>query len=541
MHVYLVYSAVFLLWALFFKPTGIDLGLGFAVMVIVPLATVLITKTNKDTPYILIMTWLQRWMYLFSIAGLASITVEIVWVGTLFSIVWLGATLVIACYGFFRLSLQGFRDAEEVLINVGCIYLAIGGGWFVLSAVQATTFLSYSQTIIDLTAIHFHYSAFVLPIASGMLGRWLKRQSIPLTGFAYLAAGILVGPILVALGIEFGPPLEPVLVLIYIFFVFWLALIAIRFSFVLRGWLRWFLLLAHVVLFMTMVLSYVYSAGLAWAPQRLTIPDMVRFHGMANAFGYALLVLMVWIVVRPSADHTFRMPLQPMRGKKYIQDQLFNHVELKPTNALIKKWREYEHEQFHIEKVNPNVLQFHEQTSRYSLEATIKWQPPFRWLLPILLFVTKQLKQLYLPAGEIPMEGDTYTLVSTDQQHTTVWVRKHAQTKEPIFTAYYSNWLGSKRYNFIQLPLPFGVLTGLLLPLNDEGDGLYLMGDQTDPFTGVYLSFWKWTWKTPLRETFHLVEKEGTLHAKHAISFFRKEMITIKYVMNEDKSPQSGL
>lgn len=489
MHVYLVYSAFFLLWALFFKPTGIDLGLGFAVMVIVPLTTVLLIETNKDTPYITLITWLQKWLLLFSVAGLASLTVETLWVATLFSIIWLGATVVIACFGFFRLSLQGFRNAEEVLINVGCIYLAIGGGWFVLSAVQATTFLSYSQTIIDLTAIHFHYSAFVLPIASGMLGRWLKHQTVPLNGFAYLAAGILIGPFLVALGIELGPPLEPILVLIYIFFVFWLALIAIRYSFLLRGWLRWFLLLAHAVLFMTMVLSYLYSAGLAWAPQRLTIPDMVRYHGMANAFGYALLVLIVWIVVKPSAKHRPEMPLQPIRGRKYIQDQLFAHLELTPTNALIKEWREYEHEQFHIKNVHPNVLRFHEQTSRYTLEATIKWHQPFRWFLPFLLFVTKRLKQLHLPAGKVPMEGNTYALVSNGQEHTTVWVRKHAQTKEPIFTAYYSNWLGSKRYNFIQLPLPFGVLTGLLLPMNDGGDGLYLVGDKTDPLTGVYLSF----------------------------------------------------
>ncbi|GAF21849.1 hypothetical protein JCM19047_1567 [Bacillus sp. JCM 19047] len=75
--------------------------------------------------------------------------------------------------------------------------------------------------------------------------------------------------------------------------------------------------------------------------------------------------------------------------------------------------------------------------------------------------------------------------------------------------------------------------------MNDGGDGLYLVGDKTDPLTGVYLSFWKWTWRTPLREVFHLVEKEGTLHAKHAISFFNKEMITIMYVMNEITSPSS--
>ncbi|WP_099303661.1 YndJ family protein [Bacillus sp. Marseille-P3800] len=524
---YFLHSMLFVFWALWFQPGGIDLGLGFAVMVMVPLTVNLLIETNKQTPYITLLTRFKPWLVLFSIAGLLSLSLEHTIAATVFSVLWLIATIIVASFGFFRLSLQGFRDAEEVLLFVGCLYLAIGGGWFVLSALEAGRFLSYSQTIIDLTAIHFHYSAFVLPIVAGMFGRWLKQINVNMAGFASLAAGLLAGPFLVAIGIEVGPPLEPILVLIYIWFVIWFALAAIRYSFLLKGLNKYSLLVAMAILIVTMVLSYLYSAGLAWAPQRLSIPDMVRYHGMANAFGFALLSIIVWLSVKPKqevAEHKF--PNHSIRGRGFIQDRLFTHLPLIPKKELIEDWGAYRHEQFNPDLVKPAIRSFHEQTSQYHLEANISWHRPFTFVLPLILRITKHMKQLYLPPGLVAMKGDTYEY---SEEQTTVWVRKHADSHAPILTAYYSSWLAEKRYNFIQLPLPIGVMSAVLLPLNDEKDGLYLVGNRYDRFTGVYVSLWKWTWKTPLREMFHLIEDEDGLKAIHTISVFRKNMLTIQY------------
>lgn len=191
-------------------------------MIIVPLTMrVLLRHSNTSTRfYDQMLKKLNEWIICFSIAGLLALSLSEVWLALGFALIWVAATVVIALYGFSQLALKGFRDAEEVLIYIGCIYLAVGGGWFLLSIGKASSFLHYSQTIIDLTAVHFHYSAFVLPIVSGMLGRSLRRMGSSMKSFPLLATGIIAGPILVALGIELGPPVEPMLVLVYIFFLY---------------------------------------------------------------------------------------------------------------------------------------------------------------------------------------------------------------------------------------------------------------------------------------------------------------------------------
>lgn len=80
----------------------------------------------------------------------------------LLATVYLLFTIVIALYGLSRFFNRGFSKIEEFSIDAGLIYIALGGAWFFAYITGIDT--GFSPLITWLTAIHFHYSAFLLPI-----------------------------------------------------------------------------------------------------------------------------------------------------------------------------------------------------------------------------------------------------------------------------------------------------------------------------------------------------------------------------------------
>ncbi|MDG3043568.1 YndJ family transporter [Bacillus sp. B6(2022)] len=73
---------------------------------------------------------------------------------------WLFFTMILALFGFTRLLKRGAHPLHELMIDGACMYIALGGLWFWLyiADIQVMTF---SPMIVLLTAIHFHYSAFL--------------------------------------------------------------------------------------------------------------------------------------------------------------------------------------------------------------------------------------------------------------------------------------------------------------------------------------------------------------------------------------------
>ena len=130
-------------------------------------------------------------------------------------------TIMIATHGFKRFFNRGFIHLEEFLIDTGFIYLAIGGAWFVASEANIDT--GFSPMITWLTGIHFHYSAFLLPIFVGLLGRIYKSAS-----YQWIGSIIILSPIIVALGITFSVTLELVSVLIYIIGIYGLIVLSFK-------------------------------------------------------------------------------------------------------------------------------------------------------------------------------------------------------------------------------------------------------------------------------------------------------------------------
>ena len=118
---------------------------------------------------------------------------------------WLLVCGLAALDGLGRLLRGGYRSVEGLCISAGFMYLAVGGAWLVLSR-SGTTPMHFAEPIILLTAVHFHFTGFALPIIAGSTGHeWQAHQPIADSTvqrivLRFAATGIIGGPPIVAAG-----------------------------------------------------------------------------------------------------------------------------------------------------------------------------------------------------------------------------------------------------------------------------------------------------------------------------------------------------
>ena len=211
---------------------------------------------------------------------------------------WLLICLLAAGEGLVRAAQEGFRSAEGICIAVGLLYLAVGGVWLVLSRLGVTP-MHFAEPIILLTAVHFHFTGFALPVITAATGRALANRA-PRTGLAllspYVAAGIVSGPALLAGGFLFGSPLWKLLAALF------LALICVLLAILLLSIVQQIkpraaqilLCVSAASLIAGMILAGAYVIGDFTERYWLLIPRMARLHGTTNAFGFAFCGLLGW-------------------------------------------------------------------------------------------------------------------------------------------------------------------------------------------------------------------------------------------------------
>jgi hypothetical protein len=208
---------------------------------------------------------------------------------------WLIFAGVVALLGMTRLLDPSMRDAPERCICVGLLLLPIGGLWLALARFGAHP-LGFGDTIVLLTAVHFHYAGFALLILAGLAGRRLRVGApAALVLFRLVAVGIIAGVPLVALGITFSRELELVAVLLLVASVLTLALLELLavVPLIERHVARALLAISALASVVTMLLAAGYVLG-GMIGLALTIPQMVVAHGVVNAFGLVLCGLLAW-------------------------------------------------------------------------------------------------------------------------------------------------------------------------------------------------------------------------------------------------------
>jgi hypothetical protein len=185
--------------------------------------------------------------------------------------------------------MPGVRHTTDAAVA----FLAVGATFALIDRLGVQPF-GFSATVILLTAVHFHFAGFVLPLAGALAyvrrpSRWLEVAlglvviGIPVTALGFLGLPLAnwVGAVLTASGgLLVG-----------------VATIAIAGT-MLRRWAIALAVIAGASLIVSMPMAIVYATGTLLGTTWLDIDDMAAIHGTLNALGFALPVMVAWTLER---------------------------------------------------------------------------------------------------------------------------------------------------------------------------------------------------------------------------------------------------
>jgi len=252
----------------------------FAPLVIVPLARGLIPDRRDGHPW---EAALVRVIEIVDIPAALLLVISFLGFGQgatagLLAFPWFVVTLLHAARGLIW---TGFQPAD--IGYRGALVLLSVGGFGAMASQFGWRPGGFSDAIILLTGVHFHYAAFALPILASRVANtspgWVGRITV---------VGLTVGIPLVGLGITFSPALEIVAVALLVGFCLVLAALLVRFA--LRQPPQAFVpaLIAAVSLVTSMILAAIFGTAEFLGTTWISIPSMVATHGAANAFGFTL-------------------------------------------------------------------------------------------------------------------------------------------------------------------------------------------------------------------------------------------------------------
>ena len=457
---------------------------------------------------------LERWQWVAILLGQLTVTslyfIDNEAFALVGSSVYFISTLAICWSGLQRFLMRGFTNTAEVMIDIGLLYMAMGGAWFFAHINGIST--GFSPIITWLTAIHFHYSAFLLCISVGLLGRvWKSRY------FTICAAIIAAGPMLVAVGITFSHIIEIASVSLYVIAIFSLTFYAFRIR--LERVTSSFVRIAFLTLCFTIIWSFLYAYSNLTGTSFVDIPDMLAFHGLLNCIVFGGAMTIAWSIYVPRSEHRpYTFPISQIRTRVRGKFEP-HHALVDDMSILIDK-----------KKLAFRIVDFYENTLQYKLTASVKWSIWFKPFAFVYQFISRKMEQLNLPLSSKPiiMEG-TITKINAEvdgRLNPRVWQRQaNGQT---VFSAIYAIHRDHQRaYMNIALPLPKSAMHGVLA-LEVKDDKLYITSDANGD-AGTYFSAGRYTFKLPLHEYFIIWEEDDELRATHKMTLFGLKFLHIEY------------
>ncbi|MEE2685028.1 MAG: YndJ family transporter [Planctomycetota bacterium] len=215
----------------------------------------------------------------------------------LLAVPWMLFTYILAGIGLVHFFRHVRSLNEQLCYSAALVYVAVGGTWAVISR-SGMQVMDFEPTIVLLTAVHFHYAGFALPLLSGLAIRTMTRHHLA----RLMILLIIVGIPLVGVGIAGDPLVEIIAVGILATGCVGMALVQLGTA--LRCSLepaRGLLLVSSISLLLGMLLAVIYGIGEYRGEQLLGIPLMIPLHGIANSAGFSLAGLYGWRVLRRSA------------------------------------------------------------------------------------------------------------------------------------------------------------------------------------------------------------------------------------------------
>jgi hypothetical protein len=209
---------------------------------------------------------------------------------------WFGMTALYGLTGIVAIRERCTRCLWGTTINVGFLFLAVGGVWAVIERSGFRPW-GFESNIEILTAVHFHFAGFVLLLAAGWAQKELGDNKpaklacvASIVGVPLTAAGILVTKLGHGIGLEIAGALTMALAGTL---VAWTHLVlAGRKQFTPLVRVLW--TVAAGSLFAGMVLAALYGLRTVYPIALLDIPHMRAIHGTLNAVGFGLCVTSAW-------------------------------------------------------------------------------------------------------------------------------------------------------------------------------------------------------------------------------------------------------
>lgn len=460
-----------------------------------------------------------------------------------FALIWWMYTVFNALYAILRLWETKIHRIEETSVLFGLIYLAGGGFWFFAYAAHLQI-MQFGPLIILLTAVHFHYSAFLIPIFNGLLGRTIRKHRML---YSWITWVILLSPLLIALGITYSKTLDVIAVSIYMAAIYLHAFLVFTAAF--RTKTGTFLIrLSSAVLMITIAFLMIYSFGVFRQEVTLTINQMIWIHGFVNAFGVILPALIGWRIedAKPFDADSVKT-FSRIYGKRKIGEEFLANIQAENNarySGLVDDMGSLRSKDFSPEKLAPLILSFYEQTIEYNIKAKVTWSTWFRPLAIIYEWFSRRIGQIHLSTNP-----DWYRMYSKikgvhskkdGRERVRAWIRTN-EKNETIFTALYSVYRSNgEGYMNISLPLPFSSMTGILKPYHHQ-EKLVLTSRRRKSRAGdegIYLQTRAGTCPLPLSETF-LIEAvhDNKLTAVHHMWLFGIKFLTVHYSITHINQP----
>jgi hypothetical protein len=283
-----------------FETELIERILLLGIFVIVPLGLSLtITRRGHSPP--LLARSISACEPVAAVAAFISLLLDPGTVAAALVLPWLLVTTLIAVIGLWRLLQTRLRRPAEISISAGLIYLPIGAVWLLAYRLGLHP-IGFGDTIVLLTAVHFHFAGFAAPILAGLTASWPATGASKTLLVPVAVVGVIAGTPLVATGITSSPPIALVGALVISAGL--LALAILNLTNVVRtlksSIVQVLLVISSLAVLPAMALACAYAYSIVFKKLIIDIPQMAMTHGVINAFGFVLCGLAAWTILESS-------------------------------------------------------------------------------------------------------------------------------------------------------------------------------------------------------------------------------------------------
>lgn len=277
--------------------TWIELLFLFAPLVIFPLGLQLSARTDDSSAGASIERTASHVQLLVALLAVASFFLPSGRFAVALAAPWLLFCVFLGFSGVLRLVRGAAHQLSSLCVAVAFVYPSVGAAWLVASRLGLTP-LGFQEPIVLLTAVHFHYAGFAAPLLAACVTRRPSSDHVRSRSFllALVVATVLAGPAILAVGFVVGPRLKLAAALILAVSEIGLAVCFIAAIPSLgRRAAKMLLALASASVVFSMILAAVWAIGEYPLQPFVHLANMARFHGTANAFGFALCGLLGFV------------------------------------------------------------------------------------------------------------------------------------------------------------------------------------------------------------------------------------------------------